>query len=347
MSSNSQMEMCMVTFCPGTQSMGFSLSNHHGSQTLRRKAGCGQQYKRIFQNIEPPLASFDDGAQLTQEDLNTLSDCRFYIAMKASSGYSWKVETVIGPKLVSIHREVAPFPTLSEIVRFQLHKGLEQDAYCKMSEIVFHSNRYDFLNNIFYPEICSQLDLLVTKSKLSTQIGIASHEQKHRAQQQQQQHHPQQTTTANTITTVSHLPPLQTSFTDMDDDCLSAWIRDATDIVNERKLKLSPTEPSLTNLSPSEFITIPYNYKNGFRYSFVRYGDCQSALPTAELVLKARKFYRNSKFLSASIELARRCPHLVLPVQPPNEYQLNNLDCLKSLMAFLSYGFYDISRQRK
>ena len=133
----------------------------------------------------------------------------------------------------------------------------------------------------------------------------------------------------------------------MDDDCLSAWIRDATDIVNERKLKLSPTEPSLTNLSPSEFITIPYNYKNGFRYSFVRYGDCQSALPTAELVLKARKFYRNSKFLSASIELARRCPHLVLPVQPPNEYQLNNLDCLKSLMAFLSYGFYDISRQRK
>ena len=333
MSSNNQMEMIQMTYNPASQTVSFGLSNHHSSQTLRRRIGCGREYNDIFHNIEPPPPAFDDKSQHTQKNIDELMDCRFYVAMKAPSGYCWKVETVVGPKLVSIRREIPPFPTLAEIIRFQLHKNLELDVYCKLQETLFHSSRYDYLNNILYPEICSQLDLLVTKLKLSTQLAIASRELKHRA-------------LPDAAKAAAPLPP-SSSFTRMNDAILSAWIADATEIVNDRRLKLSPTKPELDNLPPSDFFSVPANYRNGFRYSFVKYSDNQTALATAQLILKAKRFRKNSKFLSTTIKLARCCPHLVLPIRSPNESQLENLDCLKSLMHFLSYGFYDVSNQIK
>ena len=328
------MEMLSLVYNPVAKTIGFGLSNHHNSQTIRRRGCCGRQYRDVFHNIEPPALTFDDQAQNTQQNIDELTDIRFYVAMRAPSGYCWKVETVIGPKLVSIHREIAPFPTLAEITRYQLHKNLEIDPYSKVMEGLFHVSRYDFLHNILYPEICSQLDLLVTKLKLSTQLSIASREQKHRKQ------------TDTTKTPPLPTPP-KTSFSEMDDVTLSAWIDDATEIVNERKLSLSDTKPKLDNMAASDFFTIPANYKGGFRYSFVRYGDWQTALPTAQLILRAKKFRKNSKFLSASIKLSRCCPHLVSPISVSNEFQIDNKDCLKSFMYFLSYGFYDVSSPNK
>lgn len=330
MSSNGQMEMLSLTYNPVAKTIGFGLSNHHNTQTLRRRMGHGRQYMDIFHNIEQSPPSFDDKSHHTLENIEELRDTRFYIAMRGPSGYCWKVETVVGPKLVSIHREVAPFPTLSEIIRFQLHKNLELDPFSKVMENIFHCDRYNFLQNILYPEICSQFDLLITKLKLSTQLSIASREQQYRK-----------------ISTSTAHPPPESSFSVMDNDTLSAWISDATEIVNERKLKLSATEPKLDNLSPSEFFTVPVDYKNGFRYSFIRYADCQTALPTAQLILRAKKFRKNSKFLSSCVKLSRCSPHLVLPIKTPNDFQLDNLQCLKSLMYFLSYGFYDVSHQAK
>ena len=327
------MEMLSLTYNPVAKTLSFGLSNHHNSQTLRRKMGTGQQYMDIFHNISPPPPSFDHISHHTQENIEELTDTRFYVAVRAPSGYCWKVETVLGPKLVSIHREVAPFPTLAEIVRFQLHNNLESDPYCKSQEIIFRCDRYDFLQNILYPEICSQFDLLITKLKLSTQLSIASREQQHRE-------------LSATATTTSSPPP-PSSFSEMDSATLSAWISDAREIVNDRKLKLSATVPKLDGLSPSDFFTVPKDYANGFRYSFVRYADCQTALPTAQLILRAKKFRKNSKFLSASVKLSRCSPHLVLPVRAPNNFQIDNLQCLKSLMYFLSYGFYDVSNQTK
>ena len=340
MTSNSQMEMLSLIYNPVAKTIGFGLSNHHNSQTLRRRIGNGQQYMDIFHNIDPPPPSFDNKAQHTQQNMEELIDTRFYIAMRAPSGYCWKVETVLGPKLVSIHREVAPFPTLAEIVRFQIHKNLELDPYSKVQENHFGSNRYDFLQNILYPEITSQFDLLVTKLKLSTQLTIASREQRYRETYTT-------TTHGQPPTTSTHPPPPKSSFSEMDDATLSTWISDTTKIVTERKLKLSPTAPNLTSLCPSDYFTVPANYRNGFRYSFIRYADCQTALPTAQLILRAKKFRKNSKFLSACVKLARCSPHLVLPVQAPNDFQIDNLQCLKSLMYFLSYGFYDVSKQTK
>ena len=319
-SASQMMDNFSLCFTPTTGELDIALSNHHNSQTIRRQQGAGRQYKRIFQGIDPP--KYTEDAQYTQEELQSLIDCRFYISIKAPSGFCFKLESVDGGKLYSIDREIAPFPTLSEIIRLQLHRGLESDPICKVRELVFNSNRSEFLNDILYPEICSQLDLYLTKFKLSTQLTIANRELNHRVD-----------------TRETTEPPPHTSFSDMTDHELSAWIKDTEMFVQERKLKQSCTEPKLNSRSNDVF-AIPVNHNSAFRYSFVRHDD-RIALPTALLIAKARNFRKHASFLSASIELAKICPHKVCPISSPNEFELENIDCVRSLLCFLSFGFFD------
>ena len=296
---------------------------------MRRQPGAGRQYKRIFQGIDPP--KYTEDPQYTDQELEELVDCRFYIAIRAPSGFCFKLQCLDGGKLYSIDREIAPFPTLSEIIRFQLHRGLENDAVCKVRELLYDSTRSEFLHDILYPEICSQLDLYLTKFKLSTQLAIATRELKYRTNKNRQ-------TEASLITpTVTELP--QTSFSVMSDNELTAWIKDTETFIRDRKLKLSPTQPRL-NLPSNDVFAIPVNHNSAFRYSFVRHDD-RIALPTAFLIAKARNFRKQANFLSATIKLAEICPHKVCPILTPNEFELENIDCVRSLLCFLSYGFFD------
>ena len=303
----------------------FALSNHHNSQTLRRQPGTGHQYKKIFHNIEKPKYTGDE--HYTQAELDELADCRFYIAIKAPSGFCWKAEIVDAGRVYSIDREIPPFPTLSEIIRLQLHRGLESDSFCKTKELIFGSTRSEFLHNILYPEICTQLDLYITKFKLSTQLHIATRELRHR-----------KPPTPHTPTDLLHT---HTSFSNMSDDALSAWIEDTSKFVNNRKFSLSPTQPKLT--IGDDLFSIPVNYNSAFRYSFVRYNN-RTALPTAFLIAKARNFRRHASYLSVSIQLAERCPHKVCPISSPNESHLENIDAVRSILHFLSFGFFDALR---
>ena len=312
------MESFSLCFNPVTGSLDFGLSNHHNSQTIRRQQGAGRQYKQIFQGIEPPKHVED--TQYNKQELEELVDCRFYMAVKAPSGFCFKLETVDGGKLYSIDREISPFPTLSEIIRLQLHRGLENDAVCKVRELIYDSTRSEFLHDIFYPEICSQLDLFLTKFKLSTQLAIATREHNHRV-----------------LPSTPAIP--KTSFSEMTDSELLAWINDTKKFVRDRKLKRSSTMPDLNSPSNNVF-AIPVNHNSAFRYSFVKH-DNRIALPTAFLIAKARNFRKHSSFLSASIELAKICPHKVRPISSPNEFELDNMDCVRSLLCFLSYGFFD------
>lgn len=323
------MDSYSLSFNPVTGEIDFALSNHHNSQTMRRRPGAGRQYKRIFQGIDPP--KYTEDSQYTKQELEDLIDCRFYIAIKAGSGFCFKLQCLDGGKLYSIDREIAPFPTLSEIIRFQLHRGLENDPVCKLRELLYNSTRSEFLNDIFYPEICSQLDLYLTKFKLSTQLSIATRELNHRINKDRQ-------TESSLITpTVTELP--HTTFTLMSDNELSAWIKDMEEFVRDRKLRLSPTQPQL-DLSSNDVFAIPVNHNSAFRYSFVRHDD-RIALPTAFLIAKAKNFRKQANFLSAAIDLAKICPHKVCPISSPNEFGLENIDCVRSLLCFLSYGFFD------
>ena len=324
--SNQQCHQLSLVFDPVHHTMDVGLSNNHNSQTIRYRPGSGHQYKNIFHNIELP--KYTEDSIYNPEELDELADCRFYVAIRAPSSFCWKIEFVDGGKLYSINREVPPFPTLSEIVRFKLHQGLEEDPYCKTRELIYGSTRWDFLNNIFYPEICSQLDLFITKLKLSTQLAIATRELDHRL--------------GNTATVQTPQQPSlpQTSFSDLTDNELSTWIEDTKKLVCNRKLRLSPTRPKL-DLAPNDFFTIPVNHNSGFRYSFVKH-DNRAALPTAFLIAQARHFRRNACFLSqGAARLAERCPYKVCPISTPNENHFDNIDCVRTLLNFLSYGFFD------
>ena len=327
--ASQQMEMFSLCYCPVSGSINFALSNHHNSQTIRRQPGTGRQYNQIFYGIERPR--YEEDSQYSQQELEELSDSRYYIAIQGPSGLSWKLEIVDGGKLYSIDREVSPFPTLSEIIRLQLHRGIERDGFCRTRELVFNSTRWEFLQEIFYPEIASQLDLFLTKFKLSTQLAIATRERDHRANKNTESPFLQPSSRNNT--------PPHTSFSEMPDAKLSSWIEHTESFVKNRKLKLSPTEPKL-NLAPHDVFAIPVNHKSAFRYSFVRHDD-QLALPTAYLIAKARNFRKHASFLSASIHLAKICPHKVCPIASPNEFELENIECVRSLLCFLSYGFFD------
>ena len=318
--STQQFDMLSVLFHPHGF-MDFALSNHHNSQTIRRLPGTGRQYKKVFHNLEQPKYTTDE--LYTQQELDDLADCRFYIAMKAPSGFCWKAEIVDAGRVYSLDREIPPFPTLSEIIRLQLHRGLESDSFCKTKELIFGSTRSEFLQNILYPEISTQLDLLITKFKLSTQLHIAKQELDHR----------NNTTTSDKPTDFPH-----TSYSEMSNDELSAWIEDTSSFVNNRKFNLSPTRPKLT--TADALFSIPVNHNSAFRYSFVKH-DNRTALPTAFLIAKAKNFRRHGSYLSVTTQLAERCPHKVSPISSPNESHLENIETVRYFLHFLSFGFFD------
>lgn len=323
------MDSFSLSFNPVAGEIDFALSNHHNSQTMRRRPGAGRQYKRIFQGIDPP--KYTEDTQYTKQELEELIDCRFYIAIKAASGFCFQLQCLDGGKLYSLDKEIAPFPTLSEIIRLQLHRGLENDTVCRVRELVYDSTRSEFLQEILYPEICSQLDLYLTKFKLSTQLIIATRELQYRTNKNRQ------TESSLPTPTVSEHP--HTSFSVMTDNELSAWIENMEKFVRDRRLKLSSTKPQL-NVPSNDVFAIPVKHNSAFRYSFVRHDD-RIAIPTAFLIAKARNFRKQANFLSATIELAKICPHKVCPISSPNEFELENIDCVRSLLCFLSYGFFD------
>ena len=327
--ASQQMESFSLLYNPVCGSIDLALSNHHNSQTMRRQPGTGFQYKQIFYGIERP--NYAEDTQYHQHELEQLADSRFYIAIKGPSGYSFKLEVVDAGKIYSIDREVSPFPTLSEIIRLQLHRGLEEDAVCRTRELIYNSTRWEFLQGILYPEISSQLDLFLTKFKLSTQLAIATRERNYRVikSAESPRYH---------SSDANNAPP-HTSFSELTDDGLSAWIEQTKSFVNDRKLKLSPTEPRL-NLTPPDVFTIPVNQKTAFRYTFVRH-DNRVALPTAFLIAKARNFRKQASYISALIHLSKICPHKVCPIASPNEFEMENINCVRSLLCFLSYGFFD------
>ena len=123
----------------------------------------------------------------------------------------------------------------------------------------------------------------------------------------------------------------------MQDEELSTWIAQTGSFVKERKLRLSATKPKLDT---ADLFSIPVNHESAFRYSFVRHDD-RVALPTAYLIAKAKNFRKHASFLSAFTYLAKICPHKVNPVLSPNDFEMENIDCVRSLLCFLSYGFFD------
>ena len=278
-------------------------------------------YKSIFHNIQPPRYKFSD---LDTQHANgqDMIDCRFYISVAACSGYTFKIECIAGGKLCDINKEV-PFPSLSQIVRLQLTRKLETDILSKTYEIVFKKSRYEFLQDIFYPEISSQLDYFLTKNKLASQLNIAKKVLAARSSQN------------------SEAWLLSTSFHSLSDEQLKAWIADATCFVSSRRFVQSRTKPAIS-LATREVFAVPAN-RNQFRYTFVRQHD-NASLITSALIFKCRRWRRNGSFMASYAKLSRICPYRVLTPSAPNAKHVDNTQCIRDFMHFLSYGFYDLNK---
>lgn len=251
-------------------------------------------------------------------------DARFYVALSASSGYTFKLEMVQGARIYDINREV-PFPTLKEIIRFQLTRKLETDILSKTREIVFNSSRYQFLQKIYYPELSCQLDYFLTKYKLSTQLDIAK----------------KVLTNRSSPNCSSPNPTYWTSFHSMSNKALKDWIVDAEEFVNRRRFVKSPTKPNICFSSPNVF-AIPASRKQ-FPYTFIRYDDRASVI-TSQLLFQSRKWRKSGQFLSSYAALSKQCPYQVLAPTGCNAQNVDNTKCIRDFMHFLSYGFYDLNK---
>ena len=272
-------------------------------------------YKTVFHEIQPPNFKEPECMHANEEDM---FDARFYMALSASSGYTFKMELVQGAKVYDINREVV-FPTLSEIIRFQLTRKLETDVLSKTREIVFNSSRYQFLKNIYYPELSCQLDYFLTKSKLATQLDIAK----------------------KVLANRSSPNPAWTSFHAMSNKALRDWIADAEKFVNTRRFVKSPTKPDICFSSPNVF-GIPACRKQ-FPYTFVRFDERASAV-TSRLLFQCRKWRKSGQFLSSYATLSKQCPYQVLAPSGCNAQDVDNTKCIRDFMHFLSYGFFDLNK---
>ena len=276
-------------------------------------------YKSVFHNIRPPHYKNVESQHANKDEM---FDCRFYITLAACSGFTFKIETVDGGRLCDINKEV-PFPTLSQIIRLQLTRKLEFDILSKTSEIIFGKSRYQFLQDIFYPEIASQLDFFLTKYKLASQLNIAK-----------------KVLAAHSSKTCE--PWLvSTSFHDLSDEQLSAWISDATFFVNRRRFILSKTKPAIS-LASRDVFAVPTKRKQ-FPYTFVRQHD-NASLITSALIFRSRRWRKNGCFMASYAKLSKMCPYRVLAPVAPNDQLIDNSQAIRDFMHFLSYGFYDLNK---
>ena len=276
-------------------------------------------YKSVFHEIQPSRYKNVESQHANQDDM---FDCRFYVTLAACSGYTFKVEAIDGGKLYDINKEV-PFPTLSQIVRLQLTKSLETDIFSKTTEIIFKKSRYQFLQDIFYPEISNQLDYFLTKYRLASQLSMAKKVLAARA------------------SGTCDLWLTSTSFHDLSDEQLKAWITDAASFVSMRRFTLSRTKPAIS-LASRDVFAVPTNRKQ-FRYTFVRQHD-NASLITSGLIFRSRRWRRNGCFMASYAKLSKMCPYRVLTPYSPNDQLIDNTQAIRDFMHFLSYGFYDLNK---
>ena len=171
------------------------------------------------------------------------------------------------------------------------------------------------------------LDYFLTKYKLASQLNIAKKVLAAR--------------TTETFMAFTDSWLASTSFHDLSNEQLNAWITDATSFVNMRRFTLSRTKPAIS-LESRDVFAVPTNRKQ-FRYTFVRQHD-NASLITSALIFRSRRWRRNGCFMASYAKLSKMCPYRVLAPNSPNDQLIDNTEAIRDFMHFLSYGFYDLNK---
>ena len=167
-SSGNFLRQTIVGFCPPSGMLSIGLKSGFSFERKR-------YYPQVFDGIVHPTAPED------MSYLPTPTDARFYVNIRCPAGLVCKLEIIDGGKISSIRRELALFPKLSEIIRFQQLRSIEKDQLLNINQSLFRTSRQQFLEHLFWPETTNRLLYLQNRQKISSQLLLAKTEYESRA----------------------------------------------------------------------------------------------------------------------------------------------------------------------
>ena len=282
-------------------------------------------YPQVFQGITPSKPRNTIYAP-------TPNDARFYVNIRCPAGLVFKLEVIDGGKVCSIQRERALFPKLSEIIRFQQLRNVEQDGLRRVNETLFHVSRQRFLERVFWPETTNRLLNLQKRQKISSQLFLANDELESRDPSKEKKQ------TANS------------SFSTMSTDELTKWVQTATKVLKEDRRQSIVTTSCGTGQHP----TLALLPDTPVRYSFVKY-DENKAKTTHQTVWDSIHLSKHPTNLASMAQLGLTLPLSVecdtqqksTPLLPTDNARYNKLSCgsVNELMHFLSFGTFKVKER--
>ena len=225
-----------------------------------------------------------------------------------------------------MNREIR-FPKLSEIVRLQLLRRLRADKLRQLTQDIFETNRYKYMQEVYYPELANQLHWLVTRGKISVQMPMAEKEFNGRI-------HP----SSNTDCT--------TSFTEMSNKELETWLSSAKDMTQgtlKKTLVLSGlpdvSNPETDSSNPPRPLAFWQADKiSSFPYTFIAYHDFHCNF-TTKLATNSRMLRYHPSFLASKARLGALLPFYISP-PIPSYFETDNTNNVKKMLDFLSFATY-------
>ena len=245
--------------------------------------------------------------------------------------FDYRVETIDGGKVLD--STPFPFPSLGQITRFQTMRVFENNALMKISKTLFSGSKLQFLENLVYPEMANQLQHLVERAKMNTQLQIAEKEMLSR-----------QTKKNNT-----EMVSINTSFSVMPMHQLKAWISEIKQKVN------TPRSSTIVQVGgQGRRLTLPS--ASSFKFSFVDYDDIDAQL-TCQRMDRSKYLARHpinlASFAILGLSLPISIDNNALLAQTPLHssdnvrYSIALTPIVADALFFLSYGTYQLDARTK
>ena len=237
-----------------------------------------------------------------------------------------RLEIIDGGRACSLNREIR-FPKLAEIIRLQLLRRLRNDKLRLLTQDIFESDRYKYMQEVYYPEMANQLHWLVTRGKISVQIPMAEKEFNGRI-------YPSSNTDC------------ATSFAEMPNKELEKWLSSAKEMTQgplKKTLVLSGLpdvcDPGVNSSHPPHPLAFwDADRMGSFPYTFIAYHDFHCNF-TTKLATNSRMLRYHPSFLASKARLGALLPFYISP-PIPSYFETDNADNVKKMLAFLSFATY-------